>query len=249
MNKIINFLVIMTLAISGLAQNPFGMSAAKPEASYTFNSSITYKISLTDKKGKKTEFDTQYYFKTGDDAIGVKMLGGNDPDMKKAAQALDFMVLDLSQSKMFNFMNHDGQKMVMGMAYREDKLLKAVEKENSKISVTKTTQTKTILGHKCDGYAIKDAEEKSDVVMWVSQGKVPVLSAMNDKMGKIMTGKQTNYLAYNVHPELVKIAKEGRGVLGYTTKSAKGELMDMELTEIKDKDSFTFKSSDYKSMF
>ena len=56
-------------------------------------------------------------------------------------------------------------------------------------------------------------------------------------------------MAYNAHPELVKIAEQGRMVLGYTVKSDKGDTTEMEFEEIKPNDKSSFGTGDYKSMF
>lgn len=260
MKKIGFVVLIMCLLVStgfaqiGEALGKLGLGGAKPESSYSFSSSISYKVNSVDKKGKSQWINTKYYFADKGTAIGMKIIDANDPDVKKGMNSMDFMILDIGNAKMFNFMNNDGNKMVMGIGMRPDKLTEMVEKENDKISVTKTSETKNILGYECEGYSIKSDKDKSDVIMWVSKKKVEPLANLGEQMGKAFAGgsfggKQTNYYAYNAHPELAKIAKEGRGILGYTSKTPKGEVVEMELTDVKPNDSYSFKASDYKSMF
>lgn len=241
--------IILTGVLQGMAQgNPLGMTSAKPESAYTFTSSMSFKMTTTNRKGKSTWMTTRYYFSPKSTTMGMKFTGSSEGD--KAAGGIDMMIVDISQAKVFTFME---SKMVIGMAMRPDKFNEMVEKENAKISVTKTGETKTIMGYECDGFSIKNENDQSDVTMWVSRKRVEALANLGSQMAKAYMGGgkggQNNYFAYNAHPELAKIAQEGRGVLGYTTKTDKGEVTEMELTEMEPKIDYTFKASDYKSMF
>lgn len=228
--------------------NPLGMKSAKPESAYTFSSSMTFKMTTADRKGKSSWISTQYYFPAKGTAVGIKFLNSSEGD--KMAGGLDFMIMDVSQAKIFTFMQN---KMMIGMAMQPDKFNEMVEKENEAISVTKTAEVKTIMGYECEGYSVKNQKDKTEVVMWVSRKQVESLAGLAAQMAKAFTGSgkggQNNYFAYNAHPELARIANEGRGVLGYTTKSDKGEVTEMELTGIDPKINYTFNASDYKSMF
>ena len=234
----------------GLA-GKLGLSGAKPDASYSFDGNMTQRMTMTNKKGKQTWIDNQFYFGKNEAYVGSKIIDSNDPDMKKSVGMMDFSIVDIGKSRIFNFMNSNGSKMVMGIGFKGDKLTETIESENSKIAITKNGETKTIMGHTCDGYLVKNDKDKSEVVMWVSQKSIPELAKLGKNIAKAYSGqgKQTNYMAYNAHPEFAKIAKEGRGVLGYSSKSDKGETTEMEMTKLNSSESFTFKSSDYKSMF
>ena len=247
--SLLSLWIVFTGVLQGIAQdNPFGMKGVKPESAYTFSSSLTYKMT-TSRKGKSTWMTTQYYFMPKATTVGIKFLDSSEGD--KSTAGIDFMVMDISQARMFTFMGES--KMVIGMGMKPDKFNEMVEKENASISVTKTAETKTIMGHECEGYSVKNDKDKSDVVMWVSKKRVESLADLGTQMAKAFAGSgkggPNNYFAYNAHPELAKIAREGRGILGYTSKSDKGEITDLELTGIDPKINYTFKASDYKSMF
>lgn len=234
--------------IPAMAQDSPFMKGVKPESAYTFTSSMTYKMTSVNRKGKSSWVTTQYYFSPKGTTMGMKFINSSDGD--KAAGGIDFMVVDVTQAKVFTFME---SKMVIGMAVRQDKFNEMVEKENASISVTKTGETKTIMGYECEGYSIKNDKDNSDVMMWVSKKKIEPMANLGSQMAKAYTGAgkggQNNYFAYNAHPELARIAQEGRAVLGYTTRSEKGDVTEMEVTEIQPKMDYTFKASDYKSMF
>ncbi|MBX2951216.1 MAG: DUF4412 domain-containing protein [Leadbetterella sp.] len=232
--------------LPALAQDSPFAKGAKPESAYTFNASMTYKMTTVNRKGKSSSMTTKYYFSPKSTTIGMKMLSSSD----NAGGGLDFMVMDISQAKVFTFME---SKMVIGMALRQDKVNEMMEKENGAISVTKTAEKKTIMGYDCEGYAVKNDNDKSDILMWVSKKPVESIAGLGEQMARTYMGSgkgaQNNYFAYNAHPELTKMAKEGRAILGYTTKTEKGDVTEMELTEIEPKINYIFKASDYKSMF
>lgn len=247
--SLLSLWIVFTGVFQGMAQdNPLGMKSAKPESAYTFSSSMTYKMTSAGRKGKSTWMSTQYYFSDKGTAVGMKFLDSSEGD--KGAAGVDFMIMDISGAKIFTFMQN---KMMIGMAMQQDKFNEMVEKENTAISVTKTAEVKTIMGYECEGYSVKNEKDKTDVIMWVSQKRVESLAGLGTQMGKAFTGSgkggQNNYFAYNAHPELAKIAHEGRAVLGYTTKSDKGEVTEMELTAIEPKINYTFNAGAYKSMF
>ena len=227
----------------------------KPKASYNFGSSMTMKITQNNPKDKKSFTMRNKYLFTDDlSAMAIKFIGSDNPDMAKASSAMDAIVMDFDQKKMFTLMNNDGKKSLMAIGFKGDALEKYVEEENEKIKVTKTGQTKTIVGYKCDGYLIESGKEKDNVLMWVSQNKVGEMAKLAKKMSAGSSpfgGKSSskNYMAYNAHPELVKIAEQGRMVLGYSIKGEKGEETEMEFEEIKPSDKFTLSTSEYKSMF
>lgn len=223
----------------------YAQSANKPESSYTFTSSLTYRLSTKDKKGKGTTMDTQYFFSPNSGIVGMKM-----GELAKGGQGVDFVIMDIPKFRFYTFMS---SKIMMGMNLKSDKFIETIEQENGKISVKKTDQQKTILNEVCDGYEIVDEDEKSTIIMWISRNKVEAIAKMAESMARSFSGtgagKQKNYMAYNAHPELVKIASQGRAALGYSITSSKGDVSEMEVIDSDPKMNYTFKTTDYKSLF
>jgi hypothetical protein len=226
-----------------------------PKPSYAFGSSMTMKV-ITENAKTKEKFTMRMKYMFGKDlqTVGVKFLGSDNPEMAKASGSMDAMIMDFEQQKMFTFLNSNGQKSVMGMGFKNDPIADMAEKDSEKMTITKTGQTKTIAGYKCDGYQVKTDKDKENVIMWISQNKVGEMAQMAAKMSQGgspfgMKASQKNYMAYNAHPELVKMAKEGRMVLGYTAVGDKGETMEMEFEDLKPSDNINFSSAGYKSMF
>lgn len=242
------------LDISGI-MGAFNMGGT-PKATYSFSSSMTMKMTINNPKEKQNfTMRNKYMFSDDMSAIGIKFIGSDNPEMSKASAMMDAMVMDMEQKKMFTFMNNDGKKTMMGMGFKGDDLSKYVEEENDKIVVTKTTKSKTIAGHTCTGYTVENPKDKSNILMWVSNTRVGEFAKLAASMssGSSPFGgakmAQKNYMAYNAHPEFVKMAQEGRMILGFSGKGDNGETTDMEFEEIKANDKVTFNTGGYKSMF
>jgi hypothetical protein len=223
-----------------------------PKASYDFTSSMIMKMTIVSSKEKKNStMKSKYMFSQDGSAMATKFISNDNPDMAKASESMDAMVFDFTQKKMFTFMNNKGSKTVMAIGFKGDAMEKYAEKENSKMTITKTSQTKTIAGYLCDGYLMDNNGEK--MTMWISRDRVPEIARLAQKMSQGSNSpyggqKSKGYGAYYAHPELVKIAEEGRMTMGYTAVNSNGDETNMELEEIKANDPSTFKTADYKPM-
>ena len=227
----------------------------KPKSSYSFVSSMTMKMTMTESK-KKTQnvMQNKYFFGADDKAVGIKFIGASNPDMQKASGNMDMIVMDLEQNKMFTFTNNNGTKNLMAIGFKPDKLEQYAAEKDEQIKITKTSETKTIAGYKCDGYKVEDQESKDEVLMWISQSRVGEFAKLGQKLGYNSGGiggksAQKNYMAYYAHPELAKMAREGRAFLGYSVKAENGNTVDMQVEEVKLSDKSTFDTSSYKSLF
>jgi hypothetical protein len=227
----------------------------KPKANYDFVSSMTMKVESKPVKEKtSTIMRSKYYFGADDLVMGVKFLSSTNEDLEKSQSTMDMFLMDFEQNKFFTFTNNDGTKNVMAIGFKPDKFEQYVTQEEDQIKITKTGETKTIVGYKCDGYKIEDKESKDQVLMWISQNRVGDFAKMGQKMGMNsggMMGKSAskNYMSYSQHSELNKIISQGRAVLGYSIRSEKGDQTDMEVEEIKANDVLKFDTSTYKSLF
>ena len=227
----------------------------KPKASYSFGSSMTMKMTMKNAKDKEPVIMRNKYL-FGDDgkSIGIKFMGSSNPEMQKGQGNMDAFIMDFDQNKMFTFMNSDGRKTLMAMGYKPDPTQQAVEKEPAKVKITKSGEVKTILGYKCDGYWIENEERNDKILMWISQNRVGEMAKMSAKLSQVSSpsgskGGTKNYMSYYSHPEMVKMFEQGRVVLGYSSKSDKGDTMDMEVEEIKPSEKSSFETGEYKSMF
>lgn len=235
----------------------FGMNTASPESSYSFDGNFIQRITMTDRKGKETSMDSQYFFSKKEAIVGSKIIDTNNPDMKKMLDMVEMGIFDLDEMVAFSFTNMGDRKMVSSMNLKDDRFIQELENdEQGKYTFTKTDKTKTIMGQVCDGYEFKEEKSKSkdETTIWISRNAVPQIASLGRNMGKafnskIMGKKSKNYMAYNVHPEMVKIAKQGRAMLGFTMDQGKKGKAEMEIVKINMNEKYTFKTAGYDSLF
>ena len=230
-----------------------GVTKAETKPSYTFTGNVVQQLTSTSNKGKQTILETKTYYSANDNVFGTKIISASDPDMKKALEMVDLTLLDLEQSKAYSFMNNNGNKMVVAVGFGDDKNGAKAEADVSKLTVTKTDQTKSIMGFECEGYSMRFDKEKTDMIIWVSKKPIPELTELNKNLAKIakaaLKGDKSNTFAYNSHPELLKLAKDGRATLGFSSVSENGDKSEMITREINGTEDFTFNASQYKSPF
>lgn len=235
-------------------ENPLSglQMGGKPADAYAFQASMVVHMKMTSSKDVQS-WKMKYMFDQEARWMGMRFLEGNDPSMAQAYQMMDAVVLDFNQMKIFSFINNNGSKMVMGIGFKPDKLESQMESQPDRYSLTKTSETKSIGGTPCQGYQMKDEKGKDVVMLWISSTPVGDFSrfmkAMARSGGNLAKGKNPNLMAYQSHPELIKLASQGRMILGMTSKGEKGEQMDMEYLDFKSNDAITFRTSGYQSMF
>ena len=234
--------------------NPLGglQLGGKPADAYAFQASMIVQMKMTSSKETQS-WRMKYLFDQETRWMGMKFLEGNDPNMAQAYQMMDAVVFDFNQMKIFSFVNNNGTKMAMGLGFKPDKLETQLESQPEKYTLTKTSETKSIGGQACQGWKMSDEKGKETVMLWVSTSPVGDFSrfakAMARSGGNLAKGKSPNMMAYQSHPELLKMASQGRMILGMSSQGDKGEQMDMEFLDFKANDPVTFRTAGYQSMF
>jgi hypothetical protein len=221
-------------AVMGKLFGNLGLGGANPPAeSYSFNSSYIMRMkSQGKKKDENYVMDMKYMFNDGGKVMGVRMMEG--------------MIFDFEKSQMYNFMNMNGQKQYMGISVKEGAVGDYAAEQNEKITFTKTGKTKTIAGYPCDAYLSNDGE--NEYIVWMSRSAIPSIAPYYDAVNKMSaTQKGKNKMAYNANPEMLKLVKEGRAMLGMEMED-KGTSMEMEMVKISPNDNYTFSTSGYSSM-
>jgi hypothetical protein len=123
------------------------------QASYTFTSSVTYKIESTNKPGESQ--DINYDF--GDQVIKME---ANKQDMSS--------IIDSKNGVMIMLNNKEKTAMVMSTKAMEAAMKQQQMNQGEKpaAKVTKTGRTKTILGYKCEEILI-ESDKKTEV--WIAK--------------------------------------------------------------------------------
>ena len=223
----------------------------KPSASYLFSSSYIMKITFKDNKNQENVMKTKYLFSDNGETVGSKIISSSNADMEKSTKAIDMTIIDLKQSAVFTFMNNDGKKNYMGVAFKENAAENKYAEKYKNTKITATGKTKTIAGYVCDGYLMQ-TEEGENINFWISQRSVAAMSKFNENLSKMAQnqrfGANKNPYIYNQNSELMAFAKQGRVSLGMDWVGKKGEQMSSEVEQINASDSSTFGTAGYASM-
>lgn len=222
-------------------------AATPPEASYSFNSSYVMRMkNQGKKKDENFTMEMKYMFNDGGKVMGSKILSADNPEMNKQVGMMEAIIFDWDKSQMYSFMNMDGQKQYIGISIKDGTIGDAVEGQYEKTTFTKLGKTKTIAGYVCDAYLNDDGKNKSTV--WISQDRVPSVAKYYDSFNK-MSASQKNQMkmAYQANPEMMKMVKDGRAMLGMEM-TEDGNQMEMEVVKISPVDNYTFSASGYSSM-
>lgn len=216
-------------------------SAPAPDASYSFQSSYTMSLKNQDKK--QGDILMKYLFSNTGTYFGTKTSTSDIQEMT--------MVFDFAKSSFYNFMNSNGQKTLMSFSkpgLGTSTADQSAESNPAEFKLTKTGQTKTILGYKCEQF--KAVENDMEYFYWISSSKVPVISDQYKNLIKTapIQGQNGMNMSYTYNKELVKMLSNGSAMLGMEFKDKKGNLTVMEVTEIKANDSFELKSAEYKNI-
>jgi hypothetical protein len=225
----------------------FGGKSTPPQPSYSFNSSYVMQVKSVSKKENMT-MSMKYMFNDGGKVMGAKLLSTDNADMNKSMGMMEAMIFDWENNQLYNLMNMNGQKQYMGIKLDDNAIGDYAIEKNQTMSFTKTGKTKTILGYACDGYLSKD--NKDEYIVWMSRNSIPAIAKYYDAMNKTSSsfGKNgKNQMAYEVNPEMLKLVKAGRAMLGMEMDD-KGTRTEMEIIEINPSDNITISTEGYNSM-
>lgn len=235
-------------ALSGM-MGMFGGKSEPPKSSYSFNSSYVMQMKNTGKKKDENfTMSMKYMFNDAGKVMGAKMMGSDNPDMNKSMGMMEAMIFDWENSQMYSLMNMEGKKQYMAIKLKDSAIGDYAEEKNKNMSFTKTSQTKKILGYTCDGYLSKD--NKDEYLVWMSREPIMAIAKYYDAVNRTSSsfGKNSkNNMAYEVNPEMLKLVKEGRAMLGMEMED-KGNRTEMEITAINPNDNTTISTVGYTSM-
>lgn len=235
-------------AAMGKLFGSLGLGGANPPAeSYSFNSSYVMKVKNSGKKADESyTMEMKYMFNDGGEVMGAKMMSTDQPEMKSQLDAMQGIIFDWSKGQMYTFMNMNGQKQYIGVSVKNGTIGDAVEGQYEKTTFTKLGKTKTIAGYTCDAYLSNDG--KDEYLIWISQKAIPSVARYYDAFNK-MSANQKNQMrmAYQANPEMMKMVKEGRAMMGMEMEDKDGKI-EMEVVKISPNDNYTFDASGYSSM-
>lgn len=187
------------------------LSGGKYKESYSFSQMVTYKMEDLKGKNREPHLMTSYY---SDGAVMTKSDANSDMNM----------IYDVENESMIMINEKDITVMVMSSKMMNGMAAKEVDK-NGELKITKTGNTKLILGHTCEEYIMED--DKNKTICWVTtEIKLKFTKMMSSSMGK---GMNANY------QEKMKEFSDGGMMMEMTSYNKKGEAeTHMIMTEFKE---------------
>ncbi|MFT5886686.1 MAG: hypothetical protein ACI9IP_003154 [Arcticibacterium sp.] len=234
------------LGMMNKMMSSFGVSEA-PSSNYNFSSSYVMNIQ-SKTKDEDFKMKTKYYFTESGKYMGTKILEGTHPQMNSSTGGMEAMIMDFEKKSMYTFLNTDGKKVMMGISLNSTLgIAEASSSEAMESKLTKTGETKTIAGYATDAFLLTQGEDKSTI--WISRSRVPVVSTYYEAFQK-MSSSGNSFLSANTssNAQMAAFAKEGRAMLGMSSKTKDGDEMNMEVENIQASDPFSFSTSGYENM-
>lgn len=166
----------------------------KHENNYAFTKKISYKI--TDKKDQTT--DITYYF--GDNGSILMEFG----DVKTRS------IMDVTNEVMITLDDERKTAMVVSTSFANKMMAKKVASHNDNVTITKTGETKQILGYHSEKYLVADKKTSSEV--WLSKqvdfNNKAFVQSLSQRTGIDMNNE--NMSDYGFLMESIQYDKKGR---------------------------------------
>lgn len=187
--------------------------------------SFSHKYVMQIQDGKRTT-DLEYFLSKSDNYFATQTTSNKN---------ITTTVMDVSNSKMHMFMDTNGDKTRMSMKLNFKNTVKHAIDE-TKVTITPTGTTKTILGYVCNGYNVKGDDVEGTV--WVTQQAGVSFAKAFYKTD----------LSQSTDPNWQKIAKGLTLEMDMVdTSKRKPKSINMKCISL-DKASFTINSNNYKKL-
>ncbi len=226
-------------AIDGL----FGglMQPAPTETDYSFTGYMVMEVTSTDKKGKPEDpVQIQYLLSSGTDFMGMVFV---DP---KKSGTVTTSIMDTKNQAMVILLEDKGQKSSMAVKLDFDKVQGMVDEEaedqleQPDYKITKTGNTKTILGYPCEEYLVNT--EDGEGRYWVTEKPIDGFSMFSPQSNPMVSSKTIDR-----YTSLFSNAPKGSFMeMVFTDKE--GAVTDMKVVELETNSPRKFQMSDYPNM-
>lgn len=139
-------------------------SSVKYEDSYTFSQKVRMKFTDTNKGKSKTNFTTYY---VGKESLMMDIVDENSN-----------VIIDTKNKSLITLDEKNKKASALSTAFSDNMVKNYMNKQTtdpakeSNVKVSKTGNTRTILGYTCYEYLITDTDRKYETRMWVSDSQV-----------------------------------------------------------------------------
>nr|WP_319401132.1 DUF4412 domain-containing protein [uncultured Carboxylicivirga sp.] len=220
------------LAGMGYAGDPVNI-----EDTYTFSSSITMHMTSVDENGQSSSGDVKIYTNTNQQTFAYEFT--SDQSQINDDTEVGLMIMDAKNKANIILNDDDKTGIVYGVDGAIDESILGEDSDDEDMPenidyadprISKTGNTKTICGYKCDEYTYKDEEST----------------------GLLYLTKEIDWDSENFMTTIFKSAMYSHGILnGFLMASedtdlSTGEKSTYEVTQINSNDKSSFSMSDYK---
>ena len=217
------------------------MQPAPTESEYNFSGYMIMEITSTDKKGKTDEpMHMNYLLSKDTQFMGMAFTDPKNPSTHTAT------VIDQKNEAMVLFLEDGGKKSSMAMKMDLNKIQNMVDEEAEETiekpdyEITKTGNTKQILGYTCEEYLVKS--EDGEGHYWVSEKPIEGFSMFSPQSNPMVSNKTVE--KYYSH-----FSNAPKGTfLEMLFKSTDGSVTDMKVIELELNSPTSFAIADYPNM-
>lgn len=217
------------------------MEPAPTESEYAFTGYMVMEVTSIDKKGK-AEDPTRIQYLLSSDA---QFMGMAFVDPKQAGTTTT-SIMDSKNQAMVMLMEDKGKKSSMALKLDYDKMQGIVDEEAEKqletpdYKITKTGNSKTILGYPCEEYLV--TTEDGEGRYWVTDKPIDGLSMFSPQSNPMVSDKTMER-----YSSMFSNAPKGSFMeMIFTDKE--GAVTDMKVVEIETSSPRKFQMSDYPNM-
>ncbi|MCS5489685.1 DUF4412 domain-containing protein [Algoriphagus limi] len=215
---------------------------ADVEESYAFKGFMILEITSTNSRGKSEDpVRMKSYLSENPDFSGIEI---QDPDQENMKTLL---IMDLKNQATVLLMDDGERKSSMAIGSDFDKIQEQVdlnsEDESSpdQIKITKTGNTKEILGYRCEEYEIEQADGKG--TYWVSEEPIEGFSLFSPGSSPMVSNS-----AMERYQELFSSMPKG-SILEMHYQDKDGSTADMKTIDIQSSSPSLFNLQEYPSVF
>jgi hypothetical protein len=228
-----------TNAIEGVLD---GMIKSAPtESDYTFTGFTVMEVISTDKKGKAEDpVQIQYLLSSNADFTGMSF---TDPTKAGASTTT---IMDAKNQAMVILLEDKGEKSSMSMKIDFDKVQEIVDEEVDEeleipdYKITKTGNTKSILGYDCEEYLV--TTEDGEGRYWVTEKPIAGFSMFSPQSNPLVSAKTMDR-----YKSMFSNAPTGT-FMEMIFHDKEGSITEMKVIEIETDKPRKFQMSDYPNM-
>jgi hypothetical protein len=164
------------------------MEPAPTESEYSFTGFMIMEVTSTDKKGKSEEpVRINYLLSKQPEFMGMDFQDPKKPENSTTT------IMDTKNEAMVMLMSSDGQKSSFAIKMDYEKVQELVDEEaevqleNPEYKLTKTGNTKTILGYDCEEWMV--VSEDGEGRYWITEKPIDGLSIFSPQSNPMVSNK------------------------------------------------------------